>query len=453
MRTSFATLRRVAAVAAVAAASLGAAACTNDFLTGTSETRTDPNRPTVATARQRFVGVQTNITALLGSDPLRLASLFTQQLNGVGGAYETIVGQYSLSEGTTGGFYSGLYGGGGLFDIRALQTQAAASGDSLLLGISQVQEALLVGTGADLFGDIVYSQAYTGPNPALDEQLAVYDAVQTLLTTAITNISRRGPTNAGPGAADRIFNGNRAAWTAVARTLKARFYLHTAEVRPNAYALALTEAAQGISDPTANYAVPFTGSINEENLNFQFNVVQRAGQIAPGTFLFDLLEQRNDPRAAAYFDDEDTLGEPFNDPTLSQVFVSANENLLILAEAAYRTGDQARALAALQQEQTLAGVPLAAATLTGPDLLREILTEKYIALFPGIEPFNDYKRTCFPNLAPTSTNGRKIPARLFYDANERQTNRNIPAPEAQPTRNDNDPANATDPFGNVCLGQ
>jgi hypothetical protein len=443
------TLRRVAAVAAAA---LAVGACSDDFLTGTAETRTDPNRPTAATARQRFVGIQTNLTALLGSDPLRLAGLFTQQLTGAA-AYESIVSQYSLSESTTNGFFTTIYGGGGLVDIRALQDQARTVGDSTLLGIAQVQEALLIGTAADLFGDVVYSEAYSGPNPKLDPQLEVYDAIQVVLDNAITNLTRTGATNVGPGAADRIYAGDRARWTRVARTLKARYFLHTAEVRPNAYALARAQAAQGIMETAGNYAVPFSGSINEENLSYQFNVVARPGQIAPGAFFFNLLQQRNDPRLTRYFTNATTLGAPFTTATAPQVFVSAQENLLILAETAYRGGDEAAARTALQQAQALSTVPESPATLTGQALLREILTEKYIALFPGIEPWNDYKRTCFPNIAPTATNGRKIPARLFYDANERQTNTNIPAPESPRPRNPNDPANTTDPFGNACLGQ
>ena len=88
----------------------------------------------------------------------------------------------------------------------------------------------------------------------------------------------------------------------------------------------------------------------------------------------------------------------------------------------------------------------------GDALLREILTEKYIVTFQTIEGWNDYKRTCFPNVAPV-VEGRTIPARLFYDTAERQTNTSIPDPSLQPSRNDNDPANATDPFGAECLGQ
>ena len=48
---------------------------------------------------------------------------------------------------------------------------------------------------------------------------------------------------------------------------------------------------------------------------------------------------------------------------------------------------------------------------------------------------------------------KAIPARLPYDANERQTNTSIPALNDQPARNQNDPANPTDPTGAVCKGQ
>lgn len=441
------TFSRVAAVVAAAAALGG---CT-DFLTS-GGAATDPNRPTQATAVQRFVGVQTGLWAYLGSDPLRITSLLTQQLGSTGAAYDALANSYSVSENTTNGFFTAIYTGGGLIDIRRVQSDAAALGDSTLLGIAQVQEGLLMGTAADLFGRVVYSQAYSGQAPQLDSQLAVYDSVQAVLSRAITNLAATGPTNIGPRAADLTYGGNRQQWTRLARTLKARFYLHTAKVNANAYTLALPQAQQGILSAADDYQAVFSGAANEQNLNYQFNVVQRGGQIGPGPFLYTLMEQRGDPRLATYFPDSTTLGDAFTTANAPQVFVSANENLLIIAESAYRTGNLGLALSSLNQEQTLAGVPLTPAATTGLDLLREILTEKYITLFPNIEVYNDYRRNCFPNLPPLA-NGRKIPARLLYDANERQTNPNIPAATDQPARNEADPASQTDPFGNVCLGQ
>ena len=69
---------------------------------------------------------------------------------------------YGVSEQTTNGFHAALYTGGGLVDVRQLEAQRRRTHDTLFLGIAQVQEALLMGTGADLFGDLVYSHALTG---------------------------------------------------------------------------------------------------------------------------------------------------------------------------------------------------------------------------------------------------------------------------------------------------
>ncbi|HEV7594184.1 MAG TPA: SusD/RagB family nutrient-binding outer membrane lipoprotein, partial [Gemmatimonadaceae bacterium] len=150
----------------------------------------------------------------------------------------------------------------------------------------------------------------------------------------------------------------------------------------------------------------------------------------------------------------DDISDPRLAPDFRQPYVTYDENTLIWAEAAYRTGDPATALTKLNEERANHG--LAAEVLTGQPLLREILSEKYIADFQlGPEPWNDYKRTCFPNLTPTG-NG-KIPGRLYYDASERQTNpTNIPNPGTAPNgfRNRNDPPNTvSDGDGSPCLGQ
>jgi len=227
-------------------------------------------------------------------------------------------------------------------------------------------------------------------------------------------------------------------------------------VRPAAYAQALSEARQGIQGPAGNFMATFSGNAGEENFLFQFVAVNRPGYLAPGPFIVNLLEQRNDPRLERYFqpDASDFADAYAYDPTTSMPLVTAQENLLIAAEAAFRTGDAASALTFLNADQRVEGVPTTPASTTGNALLQAILTEKYIALYGTLEPWNDYKRTCFPNIAPPeSARGKKFPARLLYDANERQTNTNIPPAQSQPARNANDPANATDPFGNKCLGQ
>ena len=440
-------------LAALVSATALLAACSNDnFLTG-GELSNDPNRPTQATSAQLFVGIQAGVWAQLQSDPVRVTALWAQQMLGTNIQYTDIY-NYGVSENTTNGFHAALYTGGALVDIRRLESQATASHDSLFLGTAQVMEALLMGTGADLFGDLTYTQALTGTqNPALDPQMAIYDSVQTLLSRAIVNFAATGPTNVGPKAADLAYGGDPAAWTKLAHTLKARFLMHTAEVRPTVYAQVVSEAVKGITDAAGNFNAMFSGNSNEQNFWYQFDVVQRPGYIAPNPQFVSLLQSRSDPRLGAFFNaDQSDLSDSLVAPNHTQPLVTANENLLLWAEAVQRNGNDVAGLTRLNQARALAGRP-AETGLTGRALLAEILTEEYIADFQNIEAWNLYKRTCTPNLAPVVA-GVKIPARLLYDASERNTNTNIPAPTAQPARNANDPANATsDATGAACLGQ
>lgn len=443
--------RRFVPIAALAV--IGFSGC-SDFLT-CGECANDPNRPAVATSDKFFVGIQTNLMSVLGSDPVRLTGIFSQQFSGGLSQYLTLEQTYSINEQTTNGFHAALYAGGGLVDIRKLQKQSKEANDSLYLGIAQVQEALLIGTGASIFGDLVYSHALTGEkNPPLDKQLDIYDALQALLTDAIKSLSSSHPTNIGPGSADLAYGGDADKWIKLAHTLKARYYLHTAEVRGTAaYAAAATEAAQGILDPADNFVGVFSGGAGERNFFYEFDQgdAGRFGYLIPNADFVALLEARSDPRIDDYFSsDRSDLSDARLAPDYTQTYISSTENRLAWAEAAYKSGDMVTAQAQLNAAR--AEVGLGPDPAVGVTLLTEILTEKYIAEFQTYEAWNDYKRNCWPNLTPTAS-GRKIPARLPYDANERQTNTSIPSLINQPSRNQNDPANATDPTGAVCKGQ
>lgn len=456
-------IRRVAPLAALALAGLAAVGC-KDFLTG-GELSTDPNRPSVATNNNLFAGIQANSFNLLGGDPARVTGIFAQQFSGnlqQYAQYET----YDISEQTTNGIHQSLYAGGGLVDVRKLQANATAVDDTLYLGIAQIMEGLIMGTGADLFGNLVYSQALKNtPNPALDPQIEVYNQVQTVLSQGIANLELvaegAGPTNVGPGSADLNYGGDAACWIELAHTLKARFYMHTGEVDATAYGKALTEAEQGISSHDCDYNGVFSGASQEQNPYYQFNVTAgRQGYLIPNPGFLTLLESRNDPRRADYFNSGGTqLSSTRIAADFTQPFVTYDENLLIWAEAAYRTGATSVAQQKLVQEQQDVGVATTGG-LTGQALLTEILTQEYIAFFQtGVEAWRLYERTCAPNLTPT-IDGGIVPARLYYDAGERQTNTQIPQPgqginalRPDPSTGFVDPANATSDVGGVCHGQ
>jgi hypothetical protein len=455
-------IKQLSAAAAFTAL-LGATACKVDSLTG-GELSTDPNNPITATNTQIFVGIQSALWNLWGSDPSRVAGMFTQQLAGTARQYASLANNYAITTNVTNGYQRALYVSGGLTDIKRLQAGSVVAKDDIFLGVARVLEGAFMGTGADLFGNLVYKEAVSGnPTPHIDDQLAVYDSVQTVLSAAVSDLSAAVSTsNIGPGPADLVYGGDPAKWLALAHTLKARFYLNTAEVRPAAYAQALAEAKLGIQSDAGTYSGAFTQATGEQNFWYQFDIVQRPGDMGPGFFLDNLLKARGDPRRTSYFahnaaDQPTDLSVVRLAPDYQQPYVSYDENTLIWAEAAYRTGNQVTALAKLNGERAHYGLP--AEAVAGQALLNEILTEKYIADFQlGEQVWRDYTRTCTPNLAPSpaaasSPSGGNIPGRMIYDVSELNTDPNYPD-DSSIFWNPDDPVNATsDGTGAACLGR
>jgi hypothetical protein len=326
---------------------------------------------------------------------------------------------------------------------------------------------------ADMYGRAPYSDAVKSDvlTPGLDEQVDIYAALQTLLDGAIADLG--AGTQAQVGSLDLSLGGNPQAWIRVARTLKARLYLHTAETNPQAYALALAQAQQGITSPAGDLAEYHSEGSLEENIWWQFIARDRDSYMRPGQFLVELMKTRNDPRLPQYFALNDAgqfggaaPGEGLDPnkhsnvsderlrPDFPQPIITWAETQAIVAEAAYRTGNLGLARTALDALRSEFGLGAIGAGLAGTALLRAILDEKYIALFQNYEVYNDWKRTCYPNLtAASNAYGGNIPARFTYPVAERTTNPNVPLPGAQPARNQNDPVTTTSADGTPCKAQ
>lgn len=444
-------------IALCAVLPLVAAAGCNDFLKG-GELTNNPTRPTTANIGQIFVSTETALWAQQTETLPRLTAMWTQQLKGVARQMQGEYNYVGVNEGTFDGEFTIPYVGGGLIDLRKVDTLARSANDLQYLGIAQVIEAMEIGTTADLWGAIPYSQAAkpdSFPTPQLDSQLVVYDSLQSLLGQAIANLGAAG---VGPQGADLVYGGSPARWIALAHTLKARLYLHTAEVRGTpAYAAALAEAQQGIAGNAGDYTVPFTGAQQGESNPFWQFMNANGGTGRDGdliatsdTYLYTLLNGLGDPRRDEYYDLTNKAGGYLSvfrgGPAYPQPIVTYNENLLIQAEAQFQTGDEPGALASLNAERAAwatatpwhSAITLAPAAASGPALLQAIMTEKYITLFQNLEAWNDYKRTCIPALTPAN-GAAVIPGRLLYGITERQTNPNVPEPSQQPARNANDP--------------
>jgi hypothetical protein len=441
---------------------LGTAGC-GDFLSGNDFVK-NPNNPSTATLQQSFMAVQAGVFGWQESTPPLTTCMWMQQCTGIGGRFVEQFGKYTVTDASWSFDFSSVYTGGGLIDIRRVQSGARADNDRTWLGIAQVYEAFLVGSAADLWGDIPYREAVgTTVTPALDPQAQVYGDVQATLDSAIVNLG--SATGVGPAASDLVYGGDRAQWIQVANTLKARFYMHTAEVSgATAYTAAIAAAGAGISGTVNDFRTRHGSGTGEGNIWVQFSATTFGQDVVAGKRLVDIMVARSDPRLAQYFDTNSTggyggqdvntpvpsalvsrLGGTRHDALFRQPLVTYGENQLILAEAKHATGDDVGALINLNNARAI--VPLSPLVgVTGAALLDSIMTEKYVALYQNIETYNDYRRTCRPALAPFPTTefANKVPGRLFYGLAEENANPNIPAPSVQLStngfRNPNDPA-------------
>jgi hypothetical protein len=450
---------------------LGLAGC-NSFLTGDKLSQ-DPNQPSSASISQLFVAVQAGQMALQEGTVPMLTCMWVQACGATNGRFVEQAGRYVFGESSNiaanGGDWATVYAGGGLVDIRQVEANARSTGDSTWLAIAKVWEALTMGTASDQWGNIPYRYVVDSAAPPLDNRFAVLDSLQKLLDQAIAELTNGA--GAGPGAVDLVYGGNRANWIKAAWTLKARFYMHTAEsLGVPAYNNAITAANNGISDATGASdlrAFHSAAGAGERNMWGAFQSSSSFGQdIVPGKYLVDRMNSRSDPRLPAYFCRTPVntyVGQDFNAPvantstfackplrfadTYRMPYVSYFENELILAEAYRATGNDAVALTHLNNERAYvnatypptagppatAALPVLAGITTATGLLDSIMVEKYVAMFQNIETINDYRRTCIPRVTVVTNSAgfSNVPGRLYYPRSERNANPHVPDPSVQ----------------------
>jgi hypothetical protein len=446
---------KVVAIAALLA--FGSAAC-NNWLVGPGVTQ-DPNSPTTASNDQRLVAVQAAMEVQLTGDLARTVCMWVQQCAGVQRQYSTR-DVYNTTSTDFDTEFNQIWSGGGLVDMRLIESTAVAAGDSVYEGVAKVLEALDISTAADVWGDIPYSEAVSGVSaPHFDPQQSVYNATLNVLNQAIAELHGSG----GPHTADLWLGGDTTKWAQFAHTLKARIYLHMAkQLGAGAYTNALNEAKLGIASSANDVTTYQSTTSTEWNMWYQFTVIQRSGYLTTGAELVDsIMNKRTDPRLPLYFaKDGNGLYQgakpgDASDPTVQSDLAAARggadagqgfrqplathaENQLIIAEAAYQTGDPVTALDSLNAERTAAGLGTVPITVVGAALLDSIMIEKYVATFQNMEAWNDYKRTCIPALKPAGTATHVI-GRFLYGSIEESANANAELDPAS-GRNWNDPS-------------
>lgn len=305
------------------------------------------------------------------------------------------------------------------------------------LGIAKALRALVLGELAAMYGSIPVEINGLEPSPFVT-QSAAYDKVQSLLNEALEHFAK-----AGGLMQDLNFGGDKAKWTAVCHSLKARYFLHVKK-----YAESLAEAKQGIAAADGNLFAIYTDNVGEYSPWGHWSLTEGVPGEQPIVVektLMDLLKaDTSDTRLAEYFlpnadgnfvglavhDQPNTTPDELENTKASSLkkysqyaddfpMISFEENTLIIAECEARVGSVGTAVTELNKIRTAAGL----ADFSSNDAtatIAEVLKQKYIELFLEGQAYHDMRRT---GTLPET----RVPKRWIYPQSEKNANPNTPA--------------------------
>jgi hypothetical protein len=327
-------------------------------------------------------------------------------------------------------------------------------------GIAQVLMAYNLAVTTDMWGDIPYKEALQGANqmrPKYDSQESVYQDVFALLDDAIVNL---GNTSVKVAKYDYIYAGDENKWIKTAWALKARYNLRLVNKVSDASARALACIPNAFSSQADAFMFnKYESTATGENPWFQF-AVDRTHLSASQT-LFNLMNDRNDPRIDAYFTKigEDYVPAPSGTATQTQggiysvskitelgqkaatPLMTYHELKFIEAEAKFRTNDGTwknslkEAIVANFEFHGVAGgedyyTASVEPRLTAGNELKEIITQKYIGFYEheAIEAYNDYRRVGYPTMNNPNNSTTGFVNRFPYALSEVSSNgANVPS--------------------------
>jgi len=336
-------------------------------------------------------------------------------------------------------------------------------------GIAQILTAYNLAVTTDMWGKIPWTEALKGSEnlrPVYDNQSTIYPAVIQLLDDGIATLNT---VTSFSVVGDYIYGGSSATaiakWIKAANSLKARYCMRLTNVDNTASTKALAAiAAGGFASAADNFVfAKYEATATGENPWYQF--LNDRTHLSVSKTLYDIMNDRSDPRIPAYFLKVNGVYNPAPNGTAtqsqgglySQSAITANgrtaatplmtyhELKFIEAEAKFRTSDatwQASLQQAIEANFVFHGLLLADGTtyfttqvvprLTAGNEIKEILTQKYIAFYEAeaIEAYNDYRRVpsfLTLNNPNNLTSSGGFPWRFPYPSSEVASNSaNIP---------------------------
>ena len=418
----------------------------------------DPDKPADVTMGTILPALEANTAFRVagGNEILRTQAMWMQQLDGIArqSMAET---NYTLKPSSIFWFWDDCYAEM-LMDAKMLKEKSNNEGSPHNHGLANIISAFILGQMTDVWNDIPWLEALQGQNnlhPKFDSQESIYEEIQSLLSEAIVDLQNQDDPVGLIG--DYIYDGDTEKWIKAAHALKARYAIHLTKRNGNqAYLDALDELAISFSDNSEDMQFNYGTALSESNPLYQF-VTQR-GDVRMGAFLINLLKSYDDPRITVFAlpdgtgeytgsepgsgnDQASIPGDAVAAPDAPSYFITYVELLFIKAEALFKTGQNANdvketlllAVSAsldktgVMDEIWFSGYTGLVNSLSGDELFKEIMTQKYIATFYQPEAYHSWRRTGIPELTPNPNGATaQIPRRFPYPATEQLYNQHTP---------------------------
>ena len=382
----------------------------------------NPDAPSDVPMGSILTGVQANMAynTIGGNDLCRVTSIWLQYFQGVARQSQSTANYYLLPSDINNLWVTNYTNT--MMNLKTIAGKATGSNPTYM-GIAEVLMANSLGITTDFWGSIPLSGAFQGVGnltPTFDTQESVYTEILRLLDDAIIQLSTPGaPTVNG----DVMYGGDPMLWLEAAHSLKARYILHKCKLDNTAYTQALAALDGAISSNANDLQFNFYDAAGGQNPLYQF-MTQRGDITMAKVFIDTLQLVRHDPRlpffATAVGDtayvgngwgevsgDVSMPGNAVAAASAPVPFITYVETLFMKAECLYKTNApvaQVRTtlLAAVTASMEKWGADYTAwmgfysmyiNVASGAPLYKEIMTQKWIALYNQAEGFNDWRRT------------------------------------------------------------
>ncbi len=404
------------------------------------DTNINPNSPESVTPNVQLTASELSIGYTIGGDIARYSGVLTQHIVGADRQF-SVFDRYNFVNSDFDQPWQNTFLT--LKNLNDLAVNSDAKGYNTYVGVANILSAYTLGTAADLWNGVPYSEALQGFDnlqPKFQSQAEIFVTVQNLLDSGIARLAM-DPGVKTPSSDDVIYGGDVVRWQKLAYSLKARFYLHQRKVDATNIAKAEAAILNGFSSSADDAYVYFGSTSKSANPYYQFQQ-QRPGYLSfASSNAANMMTADNDPRLDYLIDvTNDDLGSFYNQPSSGIQLITYAELLFIQAEIDFIKGDKSSAAqhhndASIESVTAITGGALTSAWVTAKAsetsssiTLETIMTQKYLATFLNPETFSDWRRTGFPVLTPNAgAVTLEIPRRFLYAQTEVERNSNTPS--------------------------